>query len=208
MATAAMFIALGGGAYAAISKNSIKSKHIKDGAVSGADLADDSITGADVAERTLSLPASLPAAATAVDSDRLQGRQLAAWRATDVLDAAGPLPREATFTSAGGQLLISVAGSGFRDAASARRPGLIGMRVVVDGRARDTAQTYSNERDSHKSFSDSLVLDDVAAGTHSLRLEPARSSVFCNTDDEDESIPCTTTDFQDSFSAVVLELPR
>ena len=54
MATAAVFIAIGGGAYAAgLAKNSVKSKQIKDGAVKTADLATDSVTSAKVAAGAL-----------------------------------------------------------------------------------------------------------------------------------------------------------
>jgi len=58
MATVAVFIALGGGAYAiSISKNSIKSKHIKDGQVKSADVADNGLIGTDIDEDTLQLRA-------------------------------------------------------------------------------------------------------------------------------------------------------
>lgn len=58
MATVAVFIALGGGAYAlTLKKNSVKSKHIKDGQVKSADVADDDLIGTDIDEDTLQLPA-------------------------------------------------------------------------------------------------------------------------------------------------------
>jgi hypothetical protein len=45
MATIALFIAIGGGAYAAgLAKDSVKSKHIKDGEVKSQDLADAAVT--------------------------------------------------------------------------------------------------------------------------------------------------------------------
>jgi hypothetical protein len=64
MATAAVFISLGGAAYAVtLGKNNVRSRHIapnavrspdiKNGAVRGADVRRDSITGADVLESTL-----------------------------------------------------------------------------------------------------------------------------------------------------------
>ena len=56
MATVAVFIALGGGAYAvSLQKNSVKSKHIKDGQVKSADVADDDLIGTDIDEDTLQL---------------------------------------------------------------------------------------------------------------------------------------------------------
>ena len=51
IATIALFIALGGGAYAVIKlpKNSVKSKQIKDGQVKNADLAADAVSGEEIA---------------------------------------------------------------------------------------------------------------------------------------------------------------
>ena len=65
----ALFVALGGSSYAAIqlSKNSVKSKQIKDGQVKNADLAADSVEAAKVADGSLSAadfaPGQLPAGA-------------------------------------------------------------------------------------------------------------------------------------------------
>jgi hypothetical protein len=57
MATLAVFIALGGGAYAVgIKKDSVGSKQIKDGRVKSVDVKDDSLTGVDVDESKLALP--------------------------------------------------------------------------------------------------------------------------------------------------------
>jgi hypothetical protein len=52
MATVAVFLALGGGAYAAIhlKKNSVKSKQIKDGQVKSQDLADGGVATQDIAD--------------------------------------------------------------------------------------------------------------------------------------------------------------
>jgi hypothetical protein len=58
-ATLAVFLALGGGAYAAIDlvgRNDIKSKHIKKGQVKSSDVKDDGLTGTDVDEDSLELP--------------------------------------------------------------------------------------------------------------------------------------------------------
>jgi hypothetical protein len=57
MATAAVFIALGGSAVAAklvLPKNSVTSKSVKDGSLKGKDLAKGTITGDNVANNTLS----------------------------------------------------------------------------------------------------------------------------------------------------------
>jgi hypothetical protein len=57
MASVAVFLALGGAAFAAqqAAKNSVTSASIKNGAVTGKDVKDDSLTGADVNEGTLAL---------------------------------------------------------------------------------------------------------------------------------------------------------
>jgi hypothetical protein len=78
MATVAVFIALGGGAYAlTLGKNSVKSKQIakgavksseiKNGAVNGTEVADNSLTGSDVNESTLVLSALIEGLAQTSD---------------------------------------------------------------------------------------------------------------------------------------------
>lgn len=69
MATVAVFIALGGGAWAAfkLPANSVKSKNIKDGQVKSADVADDGLKGADIDE------SSLGEVPSATDADTLDG---------------------------------------------------------------------------------------------------------------------------------------
>src|SRR5215210_4016222 len=52
MATLAVFIALGGGAWA-LARNSVGSREIKNGAVKGIDVKNNGLTGADVEEATL-----------------------------------------------------------------------------------------------------------------------------------------------------------
>jgi hypothetical protein len=58
IATVALFVALGGGAYAVTTakRNSVTSKSVKNGAIKGIDVLDESLTGQDVNEGTLSLP--------------------------------------------------------------------------------------------------------------------------------------------------------
>lgn len=61
MATVAVFLALGGGAYAVgVKSNSIGSKQIKDDRVKSVDVKDDTLTGADVNESKLALPVGPP----------------------------------------------------------------------------------------------------------------------------------------------------
>ena len=59
LAALALFVALSGTAFA-VSKESIKSKHVKNATLTGADVRDDSLTGNDVDERSLQI--DVPAA--------------------------------------------------------------------------------------------------------------------------------------------------
>src|SRR3954454_5297898 len=65
-ATLALFIALGGGAYAVskLPKNSVKSKQIKDGQVRNADLAAGAVSADKVAAGAIGADALAPAAVT------------------------------------------------------------------------------------------------------------------------------------------------
>jgi hypothetical protein len=59
MSIAAVFIALGGGAYAVtVAKNTVKSKSIKNGAIKGIDVGADTLTGDNINESSLTLPGS------------------------------------------------------------------------------------------------------------------------------------------------------
>lgn len=95
----ALFVALGGSALA-ISKASVKSKHIKDNTVAGRDVRDNSLTGADVDESTLALSkdevpaAPAPAAPPAVD-----------------LPAGDPIPAPPTSATPSGPAGGALAGS-------------------------------------------------------------------------------------------------
>lgn len=53
IALAALFVSLSGVSYAALAKDSVKSKHIKNGAVKSADIANNGVKGADVDEASL-----------------------------------------------------------------------------------------------------------------------------------------------------------
>ncbi len=150
------------------------------------------------------------------DADTLDGKdsaqfaQTGGFKAASVLDEGGGLPKEGTFTSNGGTLLISAAGSGFRASGNTTTDsGLIGMRIIVDGQLRDYAWTYTNGADSHKAFvNDYLVVTNLAAGTHTIKLESWRADQFCGTASENNFDACTTTDSGDNFSVSVLEIPK
>jgi hypothetical protein len=97
MATIAVFIALGGGVYAAskLPKNSVGSEQIKPravghsevrkNAVDGSRVKNDSLTGSDVAESTLG---QVPSAADASSADSAQPAAFAHVSAAGVLDSA------------------------------------------------------------------------------------------------------------------------
>lgn len=67
VALAALFVALGGVSYAALAKDSVRSKHIKNGQVKSVDVANNAIRGADVDE------ASLGPVPRAIDADAVGG---------------------------------------------------------------------------------------------------------------------------------------
>jgi hypothetical protein len=120
----------------------------------------------------------------------------------------GPLPLEYTYTSHGGTLIISASGSGYRSSSNARGPGLIRMGISVDGSTEAVAQTYANERDSHKAFVDGYaVVTGLPAGDHTIRLEAIYNEFFCNTASENNGHICTTTNGLDSYAVSVVEIP-
>jgi hypothetical protein len=85
MATIAVFLALGGGAYAVSSlpKNSVGTKQLKDGAVTNPKLAKRAVTGAKVANKSLTgqqiNAATLGTVRHATNSDRLGGSPASAY---------------------------------------------------------------------------------------------------------------------------------
>src|SRR4051812_15136186 len=91
VATIALFVALGGGAYAVgIGKNSVKSKHIKDGEVRSSDVQDGGIAAADVAADAFGAGQVDEAALGQVPSARAAesaGRAATADRATSAANA-------------------------------------------------------------------------------------------------------------------------
>jgi hypothetical protein len=69
----ALFVALGGTAYA-LGVNSVKSKHIKNGAVRSVDVGNDRLTGTDVDESTLSGVDAASLGGTAVEDVLVRGQ--------------------------------------------------------------------------------------------------------------------------------------
>lgn len=73
VACIALFVALGGGAYAALSKNSVSSKQIQNASVIGKDLKKDTLTGKQIKESKLGEVPSAASADTSADSDQVNG---------------------------------------------------------------------------------------------------------------------------------------
>lgn len=169
-------------------------------AVDSGKVADNSLTGNDIDESSLG---QVPSAANAA---QLQGKTLADWRASAPVDVDGPLPREGTFMSNGGTLLIVASGSGFR---SSNTFGRIAMGVILDGSVIDFASFFTNELDSHRSFVDAVsVVTTAPPGPHTLRLEVVNNSGSCGTGTETTQSSCTTTNSDDHYEASVIELPQ
>ena len=225
MAAIAFFIAVaGGGAYAAatigsgsIQTNAVLSRHIKNGQVKNPDLGANSVgtgkvlngslTGADLNK------AKLGAIPLATNAGALQGKQLSDWGGHFVINGRfGPLPLENTFHANGGLLLVIASGSGFRSSANTKMQGHIGMDIILDGSGvTDLGPTvFTNERDSHRAFvSEPLLLPNVLAGEHTLRLENLYEGTGCNvTGVETTAYFCTTTDGNDVFNVSIIEFPR
>ena len=146
-----------------------------------------------------------------LNSDQLDGKNQSAFADVSELDAAtvisrwSELPTQGTYTSEGGTLLISAAGSGFRSTTNTRTVGDIGMRILVDGTVRGEALLHANERQSHRPFvARQVVVKGLAAGSHTIRLEAIYAS-NCDTDSETRFTVCTTTNTNDRFEVSVLE---
>jgi hypothetical protein len=157
---------------------------------------------------------------TNLNADKIDGKDSTAFVGPTNFDAKvlttrdvfsqdyGPLPLEYTYTSHGGTLIISASGTGFRSSSNARGPGLIRMNISVDGLGEAVAQTYANERDSHKAFVDGYaVVKGLPAGDHTISLEAAYNEFFCNTASENNGHICTTTNGTDSYAVSTVEIP-
>jgi hypothetical protein len=209
LALIALFVALGGSAYAAvqIERNAIKSRHIGPGQVKRSDLGKNAVNSAKVANRSLQAgdfaPGQLPRGAQG-PTGPTGASGPTGTDGQDVIDAVGPLPMEGNFNSNGGRLLILASGSAFR---SSNTFGEIAMAVRLDGALVDTANFFTNELNSHRTFVDALEFrTGISPGTHTLRLEAVNDSP-CGTVSETTTARCTTTNTDDYFEATVIELP-
>jgi hypothetical protein len=122
MATIAVFIALGAGAYAAgLPKNSVKSKQIKAGAVRSVEIRDGQVSSADVADEGLTAGDVKDGEGSGLDADTLDGRSSAGFlsataTATDAdrldnLDSSAFQRTGAAGTSSGGADTLPANGS-------------------------------------------------------------------------------------------------
>jgi len=111
------------------------------------------------------------------------------WAVNQLLNQVqGPLPINVSFNSGGGTLVIMFDGSGWSTSG-----GNIGLFIQLDGGTIGTTRTFTNEPNSHKTFTTNiLVQGNVAGGAHTLTL-----GVLAN----------TLTDVNDWFNLTVLELP-
>jgi hypothetical protein len=142
---------------------------------------------------------------TNLNADKLDGKDATNWKVTNLFETVGPLPRQGTYTSSGGKVLIMASGSGYRSSAN-NSGGLIGMLVKVDGVVQEVPQVLTNERDSHKAFVTDYATVQLPAGPHTISLEAVNESA-CGTVDEDPGNYCTTTDASDPFNVSVIEVP-
>jgi Tfp pilus assembly protein PilV len=110
--------------------------------------------------------------------------------AKEVISANGPLPASGTYTSKGGRLIISAAGSGW----SATKDQLIGMTVSVNNKQVGTAETWTNEPASHKAFVSVFPVVTVPKGNVNIKLDKLNAQ--------------TNTDQNDRYRVTVVELPR
>jgi hypothetical protein len=105
------------------------------------------------------------------------------------VDALGPLPLGGGFESQGGTVVLFVSGSAWRNDMA----GIAGVDVIVDGASVGSLRTYTNEISSHKALVSTPFVLDLPAGAHTVDLEPLAG---------------TSTDLNDPFVVVALELPR
>jgi len=110
------------------------------------------------------------------------------WKVTSPINSTGQLPLSGTFSSSGGTLLISVAGSGYTSAAST----LIGMDIKLDGTTIDSATLFANPALTHLAFVPATIKAGAGVGPHTISLV-AR--------------PGTITDTTDYFRVTIEELP-
>jgi hypothetical protein len=188
-----------------LAAGSVGDSELAAGVVNNSKLGADAVTGPKVLNDTLKGDDVDESSLVGVNADKLDGKDSTDWKVAEVIETFGPLPREGTYTSSGGTLLITASGSGYR---SSETEGLIGMNVLVDGAARGFASTFTNERFSHKAFvSDYEVVTGLSAGPHTIRLQATQDGICGDPRIEEPADTCTTTDLFDFFQVSVIEIP-
>lgn len=118
----------------------------------------------------------------------------AAFKTTQLFNnVAGALPlTTASFTTAGGKLLLIVSGSGYRT--FFQGDGIVGCDIAIDGVSKGSAKVFTNDANSHKSFiTNALVVTGIAAGAHTITLT--------------ELVASMVTNAFDFFNVTVIEVP-
>jgi hypothetical protein len=116
------------------------------------------------------------------------------WRGTQVIATLGPIKTNtATFTTSGGTLVLFSSGSGYSSVTGI----WIGMEVLLDGVVQDSIVVPNSTPNIHLAFvPGTVVVSGVAAGTHTLGLQPFNYSGNI-----------TSTSNLDYLRVTVLELP-
>ena len=83
----------------------------------------------------------------------------------------GPLALSTNYTSQGGALMFFVSGSAWSTVNYIQ----VGTNLVIDGKNVGTAKTSINEAYSHKTFSNTIVVNGLPAGSHQVQLTPLTS---------------------------------
>ncbi len=198
----ALLVALSGSAYAV---NTIRSSDIQDNQVKSVDVRDDDLKGGglvgkDIKESTLG---KVP------NANKLDGRDVTAWNSSRVIDAFGPLPVEGTYTSKGGTLFVSAAGSGRYNGMNG---GPFGADVLIDGQVVAVLQTYwpcCQDTGLRRTFvPEFAVIDTLPPGPHTIRIEAKHSgNAGCSEDSPPGTWYCTGTDSTDVFHVAIMEIP-
>lgn len=102
------------------------------------------------------------------------------WKVTKAIPYAGSAyPRNGSFTSSGGTLMIYASGSAYNSSGH-----VLQVDVVVDGTVRGSLNALTNEFNSHKTLvSDVIIVSGLSAGSHSVNL----TLVYGNSDSNDYS---------------------
>jgi len=103
------------------------------------------------------------------------------FHTTQVINSLGPIPiTSASFNTSGGTLLLFYSGSGYSNAAGK----LIGMNVKLDGNPIDQTGVYANQSLVHLAFvAKQWVVTGIAAGPHTIAIEPLNASSFLDGND-------------------------